>query len=107
MPILPVDLQALVLRMDDITRVQQAQQEGIAIAQVIKGSEFKELSQIESSRVNQLKPTPEGKSKIEDEQRKEKRSSLPARGKRRAASAGKDKSMFEEPYKGKHIDTRI
>lgn len=106
MAILPVDLQALVVRMDDLSRVQQAQQEGVAIAQVMKGSDLSELAYIESRRVNQLKPHPDGNSRIEDEQKKERKSPLPRRRKGKTEFRGEEKSFFEEPYKGKHIDTR-
>jgi len=105
MAILPIDIQALLVRMDQVSKVQQAQQEGIAIAQTIKASELGELAQIQSSRVNQLQPHPDNNAKIEDEQKKQRKSPLPQRRKGRERQEARGQSQFEEPFKGTIIDT--
>ena len=105
MAILPIDIQALLVRMDHVSKMQQAQQEGITIAQSVKGSELSELAQIQSSRVNQVQPHPDNNAKIEDEQKKERESSLPQRKKGRKQQKYSDQSQFEDPFKGTIIDT--
>jgi hypothetical protein len=105
MAILPVDIQALFVRMDHISKIQQGQQEGIAIAQSVKASELGELAQIQSSRVNELKPHPDNNSKIEDEQKKQRKPPLPHRKKGEGKEQQKDQKQFDEPFKGTHIDT--
>jgi hypothetical protein len=105
MAILPVDIQALFVRMDHISKLQQGQQEGIAIAQKVKGSELSELAQVQSSRVNQLQPHPDNNSKIEDEQKKQRKPSLPQRRQGEGKKHSRDKHQFDDPFKGTHIDT--
>ena len=106
MSILPVDIQALLLRMDQVSKMQQAQQEGITIAQTAKGSDLSELAQIQSSRVNEILPHPESDVKIEDEQKKERESNLSQRKKGGRKRRMEDWSEFEDPNKGTIIDTK-
>jgi hypothetical protein len=105
MAILPVDIQALFVRMDHISKLAQVQQEGIAIAQSVKGSELGELAQVQSSRVNELKPHPDNDSKIEDEQKKQRKPPLPQRKQGKGKKQSRDNKQFDEPFKGTHIDT--
>ena len=105
MSILPIDIQALLVRMDSISKLQQAQQEGITIAQTVKGSELGELTQIQSSRVNQLQPHPDNNAKIEDEQKKQRKPSLPQRKQGEKKRKSEQELAFEDPFKGKIIDT--
>ncbi|MBN2324219.1 MAG: hypothetical protein JXQ30_10825 [Spirochaetes bacterium] len=102
MGILPIDLQAVLVRMDS---VKQYQQDGVAIAQTLKAGELTELARIESTRVNEVKPHPDGNAKIEDEQKKA-RSGL--RGKKQGNEREREKKEeeFEEPFKGTIIDTK-
>jgi hypothetical protein len=105
MSILPIDIQALLVRMDSISKLQQAQQEGITIAQSIKASELSELSHVQSSRVNELQPHPDNNSKIEDEQKKQRKPTLGQRGRREKKQESMQQSAFEDPDKGTIIDT--
>lgn len=106
MAILPIDLQALLVRMGDVSKIQQLQQEGLATAQMLKGGELSELARIESSRVNEVKPHPDGNSKIEDEQKKEKKAQVPSSMSEEGKKKKKEQEKFEEPYKGTIIDTK-
>lgn len=105
MAILPVDIQALFVRMDHISKLAQGQQEGIAIAQSVKASELGELAQVQSSRVNELKPHPDNNSKIEDEQKKQRKPPLPQRKQGESKKRSRDNKQFNEPFMGTHIDT--
>jgi hypothetical protein len=105
MAILPVDIQALLVRMDIVSKLHQPQQDGIAIAQTVKGSELSELSHIQSNRVNELQPHPDGNAKIEDEQKKERGSQLPQRKKGEGKREDKEQVDFKDPFKGNIIDT--
>ncbi len=106
MAILPVDIQALLVRMDSVSKIQQMQQEGVVLAQAVKGGEMSELAQIESSRVNYVKPHPDGNSKIEDEQKKQKKGYVQQRMKGGGRKKEEERKKFEEPYKGTHIDIK-
>jgi len=110
MPILPVDLQAILLRSDSIIRLQQQHQEGLVAAQMLRGAELSELSKLESSRVNTVKPHPDNNTRIEEDKEQTRRKGLSEYGKRKKKReikkppeiSGRD---FEEPYKGTIIDT--
>jgi len=106
MAILPIDIQALLVRMDSVSKIQQMQQEGTVLAQAVKGGEISELAQIESSRVNDVKPHPDGNSKIEDEQKKQKKEYVQQRMKGGGGKKEEEQKKFEEPYKGTHIDIK-
>lgn len=92
--------------MDEVSKIQQAQQEGITIAQTAKGAELGELAQIQSNRVNQVPPHPDSNTRIEDEQKKERESPLPQRKKNGKRRQQRDLSEFEDPLKGTIIDTK-
>jgi hypothetical protein len=72
MAILPIDLQAILLRMDSVSKTQHRQQEGVIAAQIQKGVEMAEITQIESNRVNELKPHPDENTKIDDKEKEKK-----------------------------------
>jgi glutamate synthase domain-containing protein 2 len=101
MGILPIDIQAILVHLDSMRNLGQ---DGVSLAQSMKGGELRELSQIQSSRVNEVKPHPEANQKIEDEQKKSK---THIRQKREQAKRKKKENIevFEEPYKGTIIDT--
>jgi hypothetical protein len=84
--------------------VKQYQQDGVALAQTLKAGELGELARIESTRVNEVKPHPDGNAKIEDEQKK-KRSGTRTKKERRDVDEKNRKEDFEEPFKGTIIDT--
>jgi hypothetical protein len=103
MPILPVDLQAVIMRMENMSRMQHGQQEGMILAQALKGSELGEAAQVQSSRVNQVQQQPDRGNRVEDEQKKERG----RRQRQQRSPAGRKKSDgegFQEPDKGTHID---
>jgi len=110
MPILPIDLQVIMMRMDELTKQQNAQQDGISLAQLVKGSEISELTNIESSRVNEVKPHPDGNSKIEDKKQKEKqaRKREEKRKKKEVMEKKREEIIkkFQEPDKGIYIDVK-
>ena len=109
----PIDLQAILLRMDSISKLQQRQQDGITAAQSLKGMELSEIARIESNRVNEVKPHPDGNSKVEDK-KEEERSSKEKKKKRGAVGPVEKKGTgsvredddFNDPLKGTIIDTK-
>jgi hypothetical protein len=103
MGILPIDLQAILVRMDSI---RQYQQDGVTLAQALKGGELGELAQIESTRVNEVKPHPEGNAKIEDEQKKAKSHVREQKEQQEKEGEREKEDKFEEPFKGTIIDTK-
>ena len=110
MPILPIDLQIIMMRMDELTKQQYSQQDGVSLAQLVKGSELSELSNIQSSRVNEVKPHPDGNTKVEDKQQKEKyRREKEKTEKNEKIIEKKRKEIikeFQDPDKGIHIDIK-
>ena len=105
MAILPIDLQAILLRMDSVSKTQHRQQEGVIAAQIQKGVELAEIAQIESNRVNELKPHPDENTKIEDKE-KEKETGSGEKKNRENSGKSKKKENFSDPYKGNIIDTK-
>ena len=102
MGILPIDLQAILVRMDSI---RQYQHDGVTLAQTLKAGEIGEIAKIESTRVNEVKPHPEGNAKIEDEQKKAK-SHVREKKEQKGKEGERKEEEFEEPYKGTIIDTK-
>jgi len=109
MPILPVDLQAILVRADAVTRLQQQHQEGVVAAQMLRGAELSEQTKIESSRVNMVKPHPDGNTRIEEDREHTGRKGISEyerkKRKEQKKSSGPRGEDFEEPYKGTIIDT--
>lgn len=103
MAILPIDLQAMMLRMDNLAKLQQQYQEGAITAQLVKGEELSQLAQLESSRVNEVRPHPDGNAKIEE---KEGQSGSGGRKKQKGYKENKGKTDFDDPYRGTIIDTK-
>ncbi len=106
MPILPIDLQVILMKMDSMTRLQHEQQDGVYMMQVVKGAELGELSQIESSRVNEVKPHPDNNTKIEDKKSREQARQGKKREEKRKKELEKIIKEFQEPEKGIHIDIK-
>ena len=109
MPILPIDLQIIMMKMDDLSREQNSQQAGIEITQMIKGKELSELTNLDSNRVNQVKPHPDGNNKIEDKQKKKsEREKKEQKKNYKTIEKKREKSVkdFQEPDKGVHIDVK-
>jgi hypothetical protein len=102
MGILPIDLQVILVRMDSI---RQYQQDGVTLAQTLKGGEMGKIAQIESTRVNEVKPHPDGNAKIEDEQKKAK-SHVREKKEEQKKEQEQKEGEFEEPFKGTIIDTK-
>jgi hypothetical protein len=102
MGILPIDIQAILVHLDSMRHLGQ---DGVALSQTMKGGELRELSQIQSSRVNEIKPHPEANQKIEDEQKKSK-THLREKREQEKKEKKKKREGFEEPYKGTIIDTK-
>ncbi|KPJ87271.1 MAG: hypothetical protein AMS17_09005 [Spirochaetes bacterium DG_61] len=106
MSILPIDMQAIMLRMESISKYQQQHQEGVIAAQMMKGDELSRLAQLASSRVNDVKPHPEGNAKIEEKGPEGKSRREQAEEKKHVGTQKKSaESEFEDPYKGTIIDT--
>jgi hypothetical protein len=105
MAILPIDMQAILLRMENISKYHQ-QQEGMVIAQIVKGDELSRLAQLDSSRVNEVKPPPDNSGKVEDKGQEggEKKSSGRG-GKGGTPNKTHEPPAFKDPYKGNIIDT--
>ena len=106
MAILPIDMQAIMLRMESISKYQQQHQEGVIAAQMVKGDELSRLAQLASSRVNDVQPHPEGNTKIEEKGPEGKSRRGQAEEKKDTGTEKKpDESEFKDPYKGTIIDT--
>ena len=104
MGILPIDLQAILVRMESVSKLRYGEQEGAALVQMQKESEMSKLSQIESTRVNQVKPHPEENAKVEDASAEGKRKKMPGKEEEKKGES-KEKDDFEDPFKGTVIDT--
>ena len=110
MSVNPIDLQAILLRMDSISKVQQKLQDGVAAAQSQKGMELSELARLESSRVNEVKHQPDGDTKVEE--KKESEQSLKEKKNNKGAAENEESDNkeenddFNDPFKGTIIDTK-
>ncbi len=107
MPILPIDMQVILMRMDSMTKTQHQQQDGISLMQIAKGVELSEISQIESARVNEIKPHPDNNTKIEDKRKEQERQRrAKEEKKRKTREMEKIIKEFDEPDKGNYIDIK-
>jgi hypothetical protein len=116
MAILPVDVQALLVRMNDVSRPHQREHEGAVLTQMARAEEVAKTAQDESNRVNQVKPHPEWNVGIEADKKekgsRERRQSQEESARKEQApaaetKAGKTGLAFEDPYRGKIIDTKV
>lgn len=108
MPILPIDLQAILGRSDVIAKLQQQYQDGVTITQMMKGAELGELTRIQDNRVNQVKEHPDGNTRVEDKKSSEKRKKeLKKNEQSTGKKDAKSQNEFEDPEKGNIIDTII
>ena len=58
MAILPVDVQALLVRMNDVSKPHQREHEGAVLTQMARGEEVAKTARDESNRVNRGKAPP-------------------------------------------------
>jgi hypothetical protein len=116
MAILPVDVQALLVRMNDVSKPHQREHEGAILTQMTRGEEVAKTARDESNRVNEVKPHPEWNVGIEADKKgkgsPERRQSQEASTRKvqdptSETGAGKTGSAFEDPYRGKIIDTKV
>ena len=99
-------MQAIMLRMESISKYQQQHQEGVIAAQMMKGDEMSRLAQLASTRVNDVKPHPDGNSKIEEKSPEGKSRREQEREKKDTEEQKKfTDAEFKDPYKGTIIDT--
>ena len=111
MSVNPIDLQAILLRMDNVSKLQQKQQDGIAVAQSQKAMELSELARLESTRVNEVKPHPEDNTKVEEKKEGEKSSKEKKKDRAQVEpvekmDAGTEDEDLKDPFKGTIIDTK-
>jgi hypothetical protein len=113
MAVNPIDLQAILLRMDTMSKIQQKQQDGIAIAQSEKAMELGELAKLEATRVNDVKPHPDENTKVEDKKEGEKNLKEKKKGRspegpvgKADNRGGKEDDDLKDPFKGNIIDTK-
>jgi hypothetical protein len=69
-PIQPIDLQTLFMRLNQVGKEQAAQKEAAHVAQETKGSEIAKRSQDQTHSVNQTKDLEEGPNAVKDEEQK-------------------------------------
>lgn len=119
MAILPVDIQALMIRMNDVSKPHQREYEGAVLTQMSRAEEVAKTAQLESTRVNEVKPHPDGNSKIEPDGGKKGSSGRKNASGGREGPSGSGKAggeprgsavqrpPIEDPYRGKIIDTKV
>ncbi len=104
MPIQPIDLQNMFLRMGQIGKEQAEHRNIIAQQQAAQDSEFVKETEHKDHSVNQSDDVPEGADKTDEDGRGKGRGT-PEQKKRQKEAEEKNKNpYFEDPDLGHHVD---
>ena len=106
MPIQPIDLQNMFLRMSQIGKEQAEQRNIAAQHQAAQGSEFVKESEHKDHSVNQADVLPDGAEKTDEDGKRKGGKEQPEQQKREHGEAeeGNKNNFFDDPDLGHHID---
>jgi hypothetical protein len=106
MPIQPIDLQTLFVRLNQVGKDQAVQKEASQVAQSVQGSEIVKRSEEDTKTVNQSKRIDKGPEEISDEKEQSAGSGTgsESRKKDETREEGEKRPVFEDPDLGKKID---
>lgn len=106
MPIQPIDLQNMFLRMSQIGKEQAEQRNIAAQQQAAQGSEFVKETEHKDHSVNQSDDVPEGPEDTDEDGRRKGGQEQAETKKRRekGEQEAKKKNYFDDPDLGHHID---
>ncbi|RKX76330.1 MAG: hypothetical protein DRP87_12190 [Spirochaetes bacterium] len=107
MPIQPIDLQTLFVKLTQIGKEQAEQRDISALHQTLQNSEFVKRTEHQSSSVTETKQVSEGPNKIEEkeERRRERKKREEQERERREEEEEKKKRRFlSDPDLGNNID---
>ncbi|MFP4362340.1 MAG: hypothetical protein ACLFR1_00590 [Spirochaetia bacterium] len=105
MPIQPMDLQNLFMRMHEVSREQSVLKEGAHLQQTLQGSEIAKKAELKDHSVTETEDLGDGIEKTKDgEEKKEQRKNEEEKREQEDKSGKKKKSYFDDPDLGHHID---
>jgi len=107
MPIQPIDLQTLFVKMNQVGREQAAAKEGIINNQEVQGKELVQQQKHQEHSVSETKETSKGPEKVhEDDQNSKGRHSSGAEDQASSDEDDKEtkKNVYQDPDLGSHID---
>ncbi len=106
MPIQPIDMQTMFVRMHEIGKDQSAQKDVSQVQQAITASEIVKKTEEKDRTVNETNSTGEGIDRVKEEEEKKQgkeRNKQNAQAKEKEGEE-KKKSFFQDPNLGRHID---
>ncbi|MAG13892.1 MAG: hypothetical protein CMN78_04790 [Spirochaetales bacterium] len=101
MPIQPIDLQTLFMRLNQVGKEQAAQREAAHVAQTQQGSEIARRAEEQAHTVNETRDLEYGPEAVEDEEQKSKRESKRG-GERGGQREGQGEESKEQPAEQSH-----
>jgi hypothetical protein len=105
MPIQPIDLQNMFLRLNQIGKEQAEQRETIAQQQSAQNSAFVRETEHKDHSVNQATDVPDGPNKTdEDGGKKQRQEQNEEKNTTQENPTDKEKSILEDPDLGHHVD---
>ena len=107
MPILPIDLQIMFSRMDQIGKEQAGQKQVSTEAQAAHASEMVKETEQKDNSVNESRDVGEGIEGVNEEQNKREKKSRAQKKKNKTSerkNGSRDRSFYSDPALGRHID---
>jgi len=107
MPLQPMDIQVLFLRLDTIGRESTAQQQAAAQGQDVAGKELAKQSQDRARQVSRAESLPDGAERVKDdnsEEEQERAADYGSSGERDNAPSSSTDDTFRDPDIGRTID---
>ena len=104
MPIQPIDVQTLFMRLSQIGKEQSLQRESAHLAQTTQGKEMVREAEEQSKTVNESRDVEDGPEAIKDEQQQNREQSSGERNDRHTSSDDEDQNVFRDPDLGNSVD---
>ena len=105
MPIQPIDLQTLFMRMNQVGKEQAVEREAAHLAQTAQGSDLVRRSEEQGRTVNETRDLEEGPGTVKEDEEKNKNQPGEEETERKASTEGsKEEDIFKDPDLGNNID---
>ena len=104
MPIQPIDVQTLFMRLSQIGKEQSLQRESAHLAQATQGKEIVREAEEQSKTVNESRDVEDGPEAIKDDQQQPREQSSGERKDTRSGEDEEEQNVFRDPDLGNSVD---
>ena len=104
MPIQPIDVQTLFMRLSQIGKEQSLQRESAHLAQTIQGNEMVREAEEQSKTVNESRDVEDGPEAIKDDQQQNQEQKAGERKDQLSGDDEEEQNVFRDPDLGNSVD---